>query len=731
MLSTINNYTQQYAAIREEEKRRCELSYLTFFKCAWHILEPENELLQNWHIKYLCGIVQQETERVVSKLNKPGDYIINIAPRSLKSYIFNIMWTPWAWTKYPWLKFINNSFVEDLAIDLCVKSRRIIESDWYQGYWGAIYKLATDKNTRSWYDNDRGGMRRTSSTKGNIYGTGADFIINDDPQDPKMGGSELERKTVIDHHTKVLYTRLNNQRTGLRITVQQRLHEEDLTGYLMSRNPEKHIHICIPVEETDLISPKELHEQYKDGLFFPQHPSFSRETLLDARLPTNLGPMEYATQMLQQPIPDEGAIFKKYWWRFWQPKGANLPPIQVRNTNKKLQNCVLVTLPENLEIVIDSWDTAFEGLESSDDVVGVKIARHGANKYLLDVIKGKLNFKETKDKIKELRLRNTSTSATLIEKSANGPAIINDLGGEIPALIPIKTGRLSKEERVRLLDNVPYAAQVEAGNIYLPHPNIAPWAEDFIMEHAKFPKGAQDGQVDAAGQAVNYLTTTRFIWPNYNPSNPQHFGPLSLNEFTEHYRYGVIFVSKNGYITFLALYWDVYNWKLYVCKEYQTSGQSISNLALYITQAMNLKTGEFQGIWCNSDAHDDTAKSASKIINSELANLGSNNSVIIPHAYDRLGSITLASLMFSRDQIFVDLDSNKASTQFSVWSTEKDNPPTLGFEFCECLCLGISQINKQFRIVKPQDNLVDYKQKVTPAGKPVDDIKKEDMWQLR
>jgi len=82
----------------------------------------------------------------------------------------------------------------------------------------------------------------------------------------------------------------------------------------------------------------------------------------------------------------------------------------------------------------------------------------------------KLTFRQTKQKIIELREKERSTSATLIEKTSNGPAIINDLSESIPGLIPIKTGKLSKEDRVRMADNTPYAAQVEAGNIYLPHP---------------------------------------------------------------------------------------------------------------------------------------------------------------------------------------------------------------------------------------------------------------------
>ena len=43
---------------------------------------------------------------------------------------------------------------------------------------------------------------------------------------------------------------------------------------------------------------------------------------------------------------------------------------------------------------------------------------------------------------------------------------------------------------------------IEAGNVYLPHPSIAPWVNDFIEECAAFPNGARDDQVDATTQAL-------------------------------------------------------------------------------------------------------------------------------------------------------------------------------------------------------------------------------------
>ncbi|MDD3494205.1 MAG: phage terminase large subunit, partial [Candidatus Thermoplasmatota archaeon] len=47
--------------------------------------------------------------------------------------------------------------------------------------------------------------------------------------------------------------------------------------------------------------------------------------------------------------------------------------------------------------------------------------------------------------------------------------------------------------------------EVEAGNVYIPDPSIAPWVHDFIEECAAFPNGANDDQVDAMTQALIWL----------------------------------------------------------------------------------------------------------------------------------------------------------------------------------------------------------------------------------
>jgi predicted phage terminase large subunit-like protein len=70
------------------------------------------------------------------------------------------------------------------------------------------------------------------------------------------------------------------------------------------------------------------------------------------------------------------------------------------------------------------------------------------------------------------------------------------LARELPGILPVNPsgGKIARAAAVSPL--------IEAGNIYLPHPQNAPWVNDFIEECAAFPNGAHDDQVDAMTQAL-------------------------------------------------------------------------------------------------------------------------------------------------------------------------------------------------------------------------------------
>ena len=70
------------------------------------------------------------------------------------------------------------------------------------------------------------------------------------------------------------------------------------------------------------------------------------------------------------------------------------------------------------------------------------------------------------------------------------------VSNDIPGILPVNPegGMVARATAVSPL--------IEAGNVYLPHPQFMPWVNEFIEECAAFPNGAHDDQVDAMTQAL-------------------------------------------------------------------------------------------------------------------------------------------------------------------------------------------------------------------------------------
>src|SRR5260370_35490988 len=108
----------------------------------------------------------------------------------------------------------------------------------------------------------------------------------------------------------------------------------------------------------------------------------------------------------------------------------------------------------------------------------------------------------TQEAIKDMTKGWPKTAAKLVEDKANGPAVIQELRHDISGLIEVNPegGKIARANAM--------APQAESGNIHLPHPAIAPWADAFIDEAAAFPKGRNVDQENAMTQALTRRRTT-------------------------------------------------------------------------------------------------------------------------------------------------------------------------------------------------------------------------------
>lgn len=449
------------------ERTIFEREYYEFFLAAWQILEPTTPLINNWHIKYLCDILQEEVKRVSTGKQKTTDLIINIPPRSLKSSIATIFLNAWAWTTNPQLKFIAASYGSDLAIELSNKTRRLLESDFYKRYWKS-FKLRDDQNTKEFFENSKHGFRKSIGVGGNITGSGADIILIDDAMNPESAHSESDRLSCVRWFKETLYSRLNNQETGLRVLIQQRLHQEDLTGWIMENQPGLWRIIKLPVSTDFEVQPPELVQNYKDGLFFPDR--FPIKIIDEAK--KTLGSYGFSGQMGQSPAPIGGGLLKTEWLKTY-------------------------TAPPADKMAWWSWDCAVKTGQENDYSVGLKLCAFENKFYILDVKRGKWEYPELK-RIIQSCCGSTFTHGVIIEDKSSGQQILQDLKRESSLnIIPFISDR-DKIMRAGLSSPI-----MESGRVYIPEQ--ADWLPDFLSELAIFPNGKHDDQVDALTQILLHL----------------------------------------------------------------------------------------------------------------------------------------------------------------------------------------------------------------------------------
>lgn len=301
------------------EKEACNDSLFEFIKSFWGVIIKEKPVY-NWHIEYLCKELEELAYYIINRLPKPYDLIINIPPGTTKSTICTVMFPAWLWVQDPSLRIISNSYSADLSIEHAVKSRDIILSGKYNRLFPEV-KLRKDKSAKSSYENVKSGARYSTSTGGTITGKHAHVIINDDPLNPNQAASDADRKSA-NEHTKTLSSRKVDKKNTPTITIMQRLHESDVTGYLLSKKSEDIRHICLPAESSKKVKPIELKDRYVNGLLDPIR--LDREVLTEAK--KDLGSYGYANQFDQNSAPPEGGILKTKWFDVvdWKDEYNNL-----------------------------------------------------------------------------------------------------------------------------------------------------------------------------------------------------------------------------------------------------------------------------------------------------------------------------------------------------------------------------------------------------------------------
>jgi phage terminase large subunit-like protein len=218
------------------------------------------------------------------------------------------------------------------------------------------------QSKKKWFNDSGGGMYATASG-GAITGFGAGVdgvdgfggaILIDDPLKPDDAFSEVERNKVNNRYNNTIRSRTNTDSTPI-IVIMQRLHEDDLSGYLLNGGSgENWTHLCLPA----------LNEN-NEPLFPHKHTFKQLESIRQADRYT------FAGQYMQIPSPDEGGEWRKDWFEIIEKS----------------------ELPRNL-----NWKMYIDGAYTKDtanDPTGIQIgAKHGNDYYIYSSIDKYLELPE-------------------------------------------------------------------------------------------------------------------------------------------------------------------------------------------------------------------------------------------------------------------------------------------------------------------------------------------------
>lgn len=202
-------------------------------KCCDH-LNSGSLYMPNYHI----GAIAYSLERC--RLLEDKRLIITLPPRSLKSICASIAFPAFILGHDPTQRILCVSYSSELALKHARYFRMVVNSPWYREVFPG---MRTAKDTGTEFETTRGGGRLAVSVGGSITGRGGNYIIIDDPSKAEEALSRATRDKVNEYPGHTLYSRLDSKVDGVIVLVMQRLHEEDLAGYLLKQGGWTHLNL--------------------------------------------------------------------------------------------------------------------------------------------------------------------------------------------------------------------------------------------------------------------------------------------------------------------------------------------------------------------------------------------------------------------------------------------------------------------------------------------------------
>src|SRR5207249_5768719 len=193
---------------------------------AFGVVRPGISFKPNWHLEAMAEKLSQVASGKIRRL------IITLPPRNLQSLYASVALPAWFLGHYPWERVVVVCYSDFLARQHANDFRRLVRDPIYQATFPT---MRLDRDTDREITTTKRGKRIATSIEGTLTGIGGNLIIVDDPIKPGDAMSESVRARVIEWYRSTLLSRGDDKTKTRIVVVMQRVHEDDLVGYLLEQ----------------------------------------------------------------------------------------------------------------------------------------------------------------------------------------------------------------------------------------------------------------------------------------------------------------------------------------------------------------------------------------------------------------------------------------------------------------------------------------------------------------
>lgn len=401
-----------------------------------------------------------------------GRLILSISVRHGKSEFVSKWLIAWYLATHPDARVILAGHEADFAARWGRAARDILTE--YGSEFGVTVSQASGAANRWDLARPHHGGMLTVGVGGSPIGRGADLMVVDDPIKSYADAmSPLVRQRIQDWWTGTMVSRI--EPGGAVILIMARWHEDDLAGFLLREQPGEWTEVRLPAIADDPADP--LGRAIGDPLWPERFPAAELER---RRVETSLslGEAVWLAQYQQRPTSPTGGMFPPGNW------------VHVEQFNHGWGE------PQWAR----GWDlAATDG--GGDYTVGARLGRLADGRIVVaDVVRGRWDAHTVRQRIAETAASDPPGTLVVLPQDPGqaGKAQAQQYAAMLAGhSVKIEAQTGSKEVRA-----TGFAAQQQAGNVLV---MPGPWRDLLVAEHAGFPRGTHDDQVDACASAFNAL----------------------------------------------------------------------------------------------------------------------------------------------------------------------------------------------------------------------------------